>query len=81
MIHCIVWTSLKCSQTLSYHYSGGTQGHGLDKIMNFVNYNNQELIIKEGKRVSNALYGLCKMFSESHAPGIQILTNQSARFK
>ena len=28
--------------------------------------------------MSNALYGLYKMFSESHAPGIQILTNQNA---
>ena len=36
---------------------------------------------KEGKRVSNALYGLCKMFLESHAQGIQMLTNQSTRFK
>ena len=36
---------------------------------------------KEEKRVSNALYALCKMFSESHAPGIQTLTNESARFK
>ena len=35
---------------------------------------------KEGKRVSNALYTPYKMFSESHAPGIQKLTNQSARF-
>ena len=30
---------------------------------------------KEEKRVSNTLYALCKMFSESHAPGIQTLTN------
>ena len=36
---------------------------------------------KEEKRVSNVLYGLCKMFSESHAPGIQTLTNESTRFK
>ncbi len=36
---------------------------------------------KEGKRVSNALYTPYKMFSESHAPGIQKLTNESARFK
>ena len=36
---------------------------------------------KEGKRVSNALYTPCKMFSESHAPGIQKLTNESTRFK
>ena len=32
---------------------------------------------KEEKRVSNALYALCKMFSESHTPGIQTLTNES----
>ena len=36
---------------------------------------------KEEKRVLNALYGPCKMFSESHASGIQILTNESTRFK
>ena len=36
---------------------------------------------KGGKRVSNALYVPYKMFSESHAPGIQKLTNESARFK
>ena len=36
---------------------------------------------KEGKRVSNALYTPYKMFSENHAPGIQKLTNQSARFE
>ena len=36
---------------------------------------------KEGKRVSNALYTPYKMFSESHTPGIQKLTNESARFK
>ena len=36
---------------------------------------------KEEKRVSNALYALCKMFSESHVPGIQTLTNESAGFK
>ena len=36
---------------------------------------------KEEKRVSNALYAPCKMFSESHAPGIQTLTNENARFK
>ena len=29
----------------------------------------------------NALYALCKMFSESHAPGIQTLTNESMQFK
>ena len=34
---------------------------------------------KEGKRVSNALYTPYKMFSESHTPGIQKLTNESAR--
>ena len=33
---------------------------------------------KEGKRVSNALYTSYKMFSESQAPGIQKLTNESA---
>ena len=65
MIHCIVWTSLKCSQTLSYHYSGGTQGHGLDKIMNFVNYNNvmaqnvPELILE---------HSICKKFPEGVPP-------------
>ena len=36
---------------------------------------------KEGKRVSNALYTPHEMFSESHAPGIQKLTNESAPFK
>ena len=38
---------------------------------------------REEKRVSNALYALCKMlmFSESHMPGIQTLTNENARFK
>ena len=35
---------------------------------------------KEGKGVSNARYGLCE-FLESHARGIQVLTDQSARFK
>ena len=29
----------------------------------------------------NALYTPYKMFSESHAPGIQKLTNESAQFK
>ena len=33
---------------------------------------------KERKRVSNVLYGPCNMCSESHAPGIQTLTNESA---
>ena len=32
----------------------------------------------ERKRVSNALYGLCNMCSESHAPGIQTLTNDDS---
>ena len=41
----------------------------------------QECVSKEDKRVSNALYALCKMFSESHVPGIQIMTNESVRFK
>jgi hypothetical protein len=36
---------------------------------------------KEGKRVSNALYAPYGMFSESHAPGTQKLTNESTRFK
>ena len=27
------------------------------------------------------VYDLCKMFSESHAPGIQTLTNENAQFK
>ena len=27
------------------------------------------------------LYDLCRMFSESHVPGIQTLTNENARFK
>ena len=36
---------------------------------------------KEEKRVSNALYSPYKMFTESHVPGIQKWTNQSARFK
>ena len=39
------------------------------------------LIIRRGRELSNALYTPYKMFSESHAPGIQKLTNQSARFK
>ena len=34
---------------------------------------------KEEKRVSNTLYATCKMFLESHAPGIQTLTNESVR--
>ena len=29
-------------------------------------------------RVSNARYAPCKMFSESHAPGIKKLTNKNA---
>ena len=33
------------------------------------------------KEESNVLYALCKMFSESHVPGIQTLTNENARFK
>ena len=37
--------------------------------------------IKEGKRVSNALYTPYKMFSESYVPEIQKLTDESARFK
>ena len=41
----------------------------------------QEYNNKEGKRVLNVLYALCKMFSEDHAPGIQRLTNENARFK
>ena len=36
---------------------------------------------KEGKRVSNVLYGPCIMCLESHVPGTQTLTNGSARFK
>ena len=27
------------------------------------------------------LYALCKIFLESHTPGIQTLTNESVRFK
>ena len=38
-------------------------------------------VYNERKRVSNALYGPCNMCSESHTPGIQTLTNESARFK
>ena len=33
---------------------------------------------KERKRVSNTLYDPCNMCSESHVPGIQTLTNESA---
>ena len=33
---------------------------------------------KEEKRVSNVLYAPCKVFSESHMPGIQTLANESA---
>ena len=29
----------------------------------------------------NALYALCKMFSGSHAPGIQTLTDENMQFK
>ena len=36
---------------------------------------------KEEKRVLNVLYALCRMFSESHTPGIQTLTNESTQFK
>ena len=36
-------------------------------------------VYKEGKRVSNALCTVCNMYVESHAPRIQILTNQNAR--
>ena len=36
---------------------------------------------KGEKRVSNALYALCKMSAENHLLGIQKLTNESARFK
>ena len=36
---------------------------------------------KEEKGVSNVLYAPCKVFSESHTPGIQTLTNEGARFK
>ena len=36
---------------------------------------------KEGKRVSNVLYTPNKIFSESHVPGIQKLTNESTQFK
>ena len=32
---------------------------------------------KEEKRVLNALYAPCKVFSENHVPGIQTLTNES----
>ena len=35
----------------------------------------QECIIKEEKRVSNAVDAMCNMCAESHAPRIQILTN------
>ena len=31
--------------------------------------------------MSNALYTPCKMFSESHVPGIQTLTNESTQFE
>ena len=31
--------------------------------------------------MSNVLYAPYKMFSESHVPGIQTLTNESAQFK
>ena len=33
---------------------------------------------KEEKRVSNMLYAPRKIFSESHTPGIQTLTTESA---
>ena len=36
---------------------------------------------KKEKRVLNALYAPCKMFSESHVPGIQTLTNERVEFK
>ena len=36
---------------------------------------------KEEKWVSNTLYALCKMFSESHAPGIQKLTSENTQFR
>ena len=35
---------------------------------------------KEEKRVTNTLYALCRMFSESHLPGIQTLTTESTWF-
>ena len=31
--------------------------------------------------MSNTLYALCKMFSESHMPGIQTLINENTQFK
>ena len=33
------------------------------------------------RRVSNALYVPCKMFSESHSQGIKKLTNENTQFK
>ena len=49
---------------------------GLEKIYLLTRVYN-----KEEKRVSNMLYAPCKMFSESHTPGIQTLTYESVRFK
>ena len=36
---------------------------------------------KREKRVSNALYALCKISAESHAPGVQKYTNENIQFK
>ncbi len=36
---------------------------------------------KKGKRVSNVLCTRVRCFRENHTPGIQKLTNESARFK
>ena len=38
-------------------------------------------IIRKGIELLNSQYGPYEMFSESHAPEIQTLTNKSAQFK
>ena len=60
------------SEVFCYTTVGGHSTSHLDYSLTINN--------KEEKRVSNALYTPYKMFSESHAPGIQKSTNQSARF-
>ena len=74
---CILLLIIYCysvrQETLVRFLIGQFGEFGIDRQIILSRVNN-----KEGKRVSNALYTQYKMFSESHTPGIQKLTNESA---
>ena len=67
--------SISTDDPLQFHFTKVSSIHNM-----YITIVKSSIRNKEEKRVSNVLYALCKMFSESHTPGIQTLTNEKTRF-